>query len=97
MEHLKTEANSQIWSFYCELSCLPPQWGAANTEIKAPYFENTELKSSSFKAWSRSVSYIAIHAMLTTRDLFLANFYPSGPFTCIFPKPLRSFFCVGCG
>ena len=32
--------------------------------------------------------YIAIHATLTARDFFFAYFYPSGPFTCIFPKPL---------
>ena len=32
--------------------------------------------------------YIAIHATLTARDFFLAYFYPSGPFTCIFSKPL---------
>ena len=35
--------------------------------------------------------YIAIHATLTARDFFLAYFYPSGPFTCIFPKPLAIF------
>ena len=35
--------------------------------------------------------YIAIHAMLTARDFFLAYFYPSGPFICIFPKPLLIF------
>ena len=29
--------------------------------------------------------YIAMHATPTARDLFIANFYPSGPFTCIFP------------
>ena len=34
--------------------------------------------------------YIA-NAMLTARDFFLAYFYPSGPFTCIFPKPLPIF------
>ena len=28
--------------------------------------------------------YIAMHATLTSRDFFLANFYPSGPFTCVF-------------
>ena len=28
--------------------------------------------------------YIAIHAKLTARDFFLAYFYSSGPFTCIF-------------
>ena len=39
---------------------------------------------------------IAIHATFTARDFFLAYFYPSSPFTCIFPKPLI-FVCVGCG
>ena len=32
-----------------------PQWGAADAEIKVPSGENTELKRSPFKAWSRSV------------------------------------------
>ena len=35
--------------------------------------------------------YIAIHATLTAMDFFLAYFYHSGPFTCIFPKPLPIF------
>ena len=30
--------------------------------------------------------YIAIHATLTARNFFLAYFYSSGPFTCIFSK-----------
>ena len=33
----------------------PPQWVAADAEIKIPSGENTELKRSPFKAWSRSV------------------------------------------
>ena len=33
----------------------PSQWGAADAEIKVPSGENTELKRSPFKAWSRSV------------------------------------------
>ena len=37
--------------------------------------------------------YIAMHATLTARDFFL---YPSGPFICIFQKPLLSFSCVSC-
>ena len=41
--------------------------------------------------------YIAIHVTPTARDFFLADYYPSGPLTCIFPKPLPSFSCVGCG
>ena len=39
--------------------------------------------------------YTAMHATLTARELFLAYFYPSSPFTCIFPKPLPIFSCVG--
>ena len=34
---------------------MPPQWGAADAEIKVPSGENTELKRSPFQAWSRSV------------------------------------------
>ena len=30
--------------------------------------------------------YIAIHATLTARYFFLAYFYPSGPFNCIFSR-----------
>ena len=52
--------------FYCERSTryctiiyftvfITPQWGAADAEIKVQYGENTELKLSHFKAWSRSV------------------------------------------
>ena len=41
--------------------------------------------------------YIVIYATLTARDFFLAYFYPSDPFTCIFPKPLPIFTRVGCG
>ena len=33
----------------------PPQWGAADAEIRVPSGENTELKRSPSKAWSRSV------------------------------------------
>ena len=37
--------------------------------------------------------YIAIHAAaLTARDFFLANFYPSSPFACIFSKTSPEFF-----
>ena len=72
-----------------------PQWGAADADIKVPSDENTELICSPFKAWSSQ--YIAMHATLTVRDSFLANFHPSGPFTCIFQKPLQIVPCVSCG
>ena len=35
--------------------------------------------------------YIAIHAKITARNFFLAYFYPSGPFTCIFQNLPRFF------
>ena len=38
--------------------------------------------------------YIAIHAALTARDFFLAYFYTSGPFTCIFFQTSPDFFPV---
>ena len=64
-----------------------PQRGAADAEIKVPLVENTELEGSPCKAWE----YIAIHATLTARDFFLANFYHFGPFTCIFSNLSRVF------
>ena len=42
--------------------CSVPQWGAADAEIKVPSSENTELKRSPFKAWSRSVYSHACYA-----------------------------------
>ena len=73
----------------CVFSVLP-QLGAADAEINVPSGENTELKRSPFKAWSRSV--LAVHATLTARDFFLAYFYPSGPFSCIVSKTSPDFF-----
>ena len=39
----------------CYLPFATPQWGAADAEMKVPSGENTELKRSPFKVWSRSV------------------------------------------
>ena len=61
--------------------------GAADAEIKVPSGENTDLKRLPFVEPGIG-QYIAIHATLTARDFFLAYFYPSSPFTCIFSKPL---------
>ena len=36
-------------------SARTPQWGAADADIKVPSGENTELKRSLVKAWSKSV------------------------------------------
>ena len=41
--------------------------------------------------------YVATHATLNAGDFFLANVYPSGPFTCIFSKTSTEFSCVTLG
>ena len=71
------------------LLCTSPQWGAADAEIKVPSGENTSLKVLPFTPGVGQ--YIAIHATLTARDFFLAYFYPSCPFTCIFSKTSPDF------
>ena len=73
--------------------CKFPQWGATDAGINVPSAENTELKGSSFKTWSRSVYSRAFYTYsVTARDFFLAYFYPFGPFTCIFSKTSAEFF-----
>ena len=69
-----------------------PQRVAADAEIKVPSVENTELKRSPFKAWSRSVCSLTCYAYCRgfLRCLFL-------PFQSIhlhfFKKPSRFFLC----
>ena len=51
--------------------------------MKVPFVENTELRGSTF-LYSGVDQCIAIHAAFAARKFFLAKFYPSSPFTCIF-------------
>ena len=71
-----------------------PQWGTANAEIKVPSVENTELKGSPFKAWSRSVLPRMVRLLPGIPSLLIS------PFRSIhlhfFPKPVLSFSCFGC-
>ena len=78
-----------VYHFVESVPLADPRWVAADAEIKVPSGENTELKRSPFKAWSRS---IYSHATLTARNFFLAYFYPSSLFTCIFSKTSPVFF-----
>ena len=72
-----------------------PAAGAADAEIKVPSVENTSLKVFPLKPGEGQ--YLAMHAALTARNFFLASFYPSGPFICIFfPKPFPSFSSASC-
>ena len=74
----------------------PPQWGAADAKYKKSHLVRT--RSLNVLPLKPGVGrYIAIHATLIARDFFLAHFYPSGPFTCIFSKTSPDFSYVGCG
>ena len=62
-------------------------------KFKTHLLRNQSSKVLPFK--SGAGPYIAMHAMPTARDFFLANFYPSGLFACIFfPESLPSVFSV---
>ena len=47
-------SNYKRYEFVATVFAVYPQWGAADAEIKVPSGENTELKRSPVKAWSRS-------------------------------------------
>ena len=69
---------------------LVQQWGAEDAEIKVPSARTQSLNVLLLEPGVGQ--YIAIHATLTARNFFLAYFYPSGPFTCIFFQNLSRFF-----
>ena len=75
--------------------CGSSQWEAADAEIKSHLVRMQSLNVLPLKPGIGQ--HIAIHAILTARDFYLAYFYPSGPFTCIFSKTSLDFSCVGCG
>ena len=65
-------------------------------KLKSHLSKTQSLKVLPLKPWLGQ--YVAIHATLTASDFLLANFYPSGPLTCIFfSKPLRSYSRVSSG
>ena len=74
----------------------PPRSGELRTQkLKSHLLRTQSLKVLPLKP--EVGQYIVIHATLTAKDFFVANFYPSGPFTDIFVKHLPSFSCVRCG
>ena len=89
----KSTQNILSLSFFFFVFLHPPQWGAADAEVKVPSVENTELKGS-LPLKPGVGQYIAMHATLIARDFFLANFYPSGQFTRIFFQNLSLVFPV---
>ena len=95
-EGSKPEILSRIAQTTATLTMLKPvlndtlQWGVADTEIKVPSDENTELKHSRFKAWSRSIYSHTCYAYC--QGFLPCLFLPSGTFTCIFSKTSPNFF-----
>ena len=72
-------------------SCLKPRSRQLRTQKLKSYLTRTQ----SLKVLPLKLGVgqdIAMHDTLIVRDFFLANFYPSGPFTCIFSKTVPSFF-----
>ena len=68
-------------------------------EPRSGELRTQKLKSRLVRAQSLNVlplqpgvgQYIAVHAVFTARDFFLASFSPSGPFICIFSETSPDF------
>ena len=58
---------------------VAPQWRAVDAEIEVPSNENTELKRSYFKAWSRSVYSHTCYAyfLISTLPVHSSAFFPN--------------------
>ena len=86
-EHLSPPQSEQRVSFRARFSSVRPRSGEVRTQnLKSHLVRTQSLNGLPLKPGVGQ--YIAIYATLTARNFFFAYFYPSGPFTCIFPKPL---------
>ena len=96
LDNIKTKGSGSPASSCAVFVDKFPQWEAADTEIKVPSGENTELKRSPFRAWSRSVYSHTCYA-------YCQGFLPCLflPFRSIhlyfFSKTSTDFSRVGCG
>ena len=66
----------------CVCVCLCRQKGTVDAEIKSHLLRTHGSKIPTLKPGVDQ--YIAMHAALTARDFFPANFYSPGPFICNF-------------
>ena len=82
---------------HCDDQCDPP---CPSSHLRSWELRTQKLKFHLMRTQSLNVlplkpgvgQYIAVHGTLTARDFFLAYFYTSGPFTCIFSKTSPDFF-----
>ena len=84
--------NSVLWSLHHRVLW---SWSRSG-ELRTQKLKSHLVKTQSFNVLPLKPGIgqcIAIHATLTARDFFLAYFYPSGPFTCIFPETSRFLLC----
>ena len=78
---------------YSNIGFFQPRSGELRTQkLKSHLVRTQSLNVLPFKPGVGQ--YIAIYATLTAREFFLAYFYPSSPFTCIFFQNLSRFFPV---
>ena len=85
------------WSHTCipvgiSLAQLPRSGELWMQKLKSQLVRTQSLNVLSLKPGVGQYMYISIHAALTARNFFLAYFYPSSPFTCIFSKTSPDFF-----
>ena len=80
---------SSKYDSFCYIFWIVDSLGSCRQKLKAHLVRTQSSNVLSLKPGIGQ--YIAIHATLTARDFFLAYFYPSGPFICIFPKSLPIF------
>ena len=89
MDKIKTrQERTQEGSITVE--CFPCSGEVRTQKLKSLLLRTQSLKALPLKPGVGQ--YIAMHAALTAKEFFLANFYPSGPFTCIVSKTSPEFF-----
>ena len=77
--------------FFSVLAVANPRSGELRTQkLKSHLVRTHSLNVLPLKTGAGQ--YIATHTTITARDFLLANFYPSGPFTCIFSQNISRFF-----
>ena len=79
-----------VESIYLVFTRMSRGWGLRTQKLKSHLLRTHSLKVFPLKPGVGL--YTAMRATLTARNFFLAYFYPSGPFTCIFSKTSPKFF-----
>ena len=74
---------------YCIVSYCPRIGELRTQKLRSHLMRKQSLKVHPLKPGVGQ--YIAMHTTLTARDFFLADFYLSSPFTCIFSKTSPEF------